>query len=361
MTSLTEDARGDLEYYMRQVRTALRGHRSIDPVEVERDVREHVDAELSSLPEPIDARSLRFVLERLGPPDTWLPAEDLPAWRRVLEGLRSGPEDWRLAYLSFGLSVLGPVLFLVGPVLWPLPLVLIVAGVLTARASLALLAAHNEAVGARRWLLHPPLVLGYLGLGIGLLAWPLPLVGGALTDDPAARARLAAAAANVPGMAMAAAAGAFGVWLLALGLALRRFGKAVRTVFWPFADGFDCRHATRLALTGLFILAVSGNRRLGPARAGPDRLKAGLCGGRVTARGPGVRASAIHLGLFDLHDLVRLDVLELGRGPVGPAHLHGVHLLLPSPGRNAGACRPGTDSSSRSGPAASACACPPSR
>jgi hypothetical protein len=179
MTSLTEDARGDLEYYMRQVRAALRGHRSVDPVEVERDVREHVDAELSELPEPIDARSLRFVLERLGAPDTWLPAE--------------------------------------------------------------------EAVGARRWLLHPPLVLGYLGLGIGLLAWPLPLVGGALTDDPALRARLAAAAANVPGMAMAAAAGAFGVWLVALGLVLRRFGKAVRVVFWPFAGGFDRRNATRLA------------------------------------------------------------------------------------------------------------------
>ena len=122
MTSLTDDARGDLEYYMRQVRAALRGHRSIDPVEVERDVREHVDAELSELPEPVDARSLSFVLERLGAPDTWLPGEDLPAWRRVLERLRSGPEDWRLAYLSFGLSVLGPVLFLVGPVLWPLPL-----------------------------------------------------------------------------------------------------------------------------------------------------------------------------------------------------------------------------------------------
>jgi hypothetical protein len=258
MTSLTEDARGDLEYYMRQVRAALRGHRSVDPVEVERDVREHVDAELSELPEPIDARSLRFVLERLGAPDTWLPAEDLPAWRRGLEGLRSGPEDWRLAYLSFGLSVLGPVLFLVGPVLWPLPLVLIVAGVLTARAALTLLAAHEEAVGARRWLLHPPLVLGYLGLGIGLLAWPLPLVGGALTDDPALRARLAAAAANVPGMAMAAAAGAFGVWLVALGLVLRRFGKAVRVVFWPFAGGFDRRNATRLALTGLLVLAVSG-------------------------------------------------------------------------------------------------------
>ena len=29
-------------------------------------------------------------------------------------------------------------------------------------------------------------------------------------------------------------------------------------VFWPFADGFERRHATRLALAGLLVLAVSG-------------------------------------------------------------------------------------------------------
>jgi hypothetical protein len=257
MTSLTEDARDDLDRYLRQVRTALRGHRSADPAEVERDVREHVDAELAGAPEPVDLASLRQVLDRLGAPGTWVAAEDRPAWRRVLDRLRSGPEDWRLAYLTFGGFLLGVLLFLAGPVLWPLPLVLLGASVLMARASLALMGEHGEAVGPRRWLLYPPLVLAYVAVAVGLAAWPLPLVGGALTDEPALRDRVAQVFSGSSYLTATSVAGAaLGAWLALLGVVLRRFPSIVQAGFWPFADWFDRRHALRLAFVGLFVLTV---------------------------------------------------------------------------------------------------------
>ncbi len=258
MTSLTEDARDDLDRYLRQVRTALRGHRSADAAEVERDVREHVDAALAGAPEPVGLASLRQVLDRLGAPGSWVAAEDRPAWRRVLERLRSGPEDWRLAYLTFGGFLLGVLLFLAGPLLWPLPLVLFGASVLMARASLALISEHGETVGPRRWLLYPPLVLVYAAVGVGLAAWPLPLVAGALTDEPALRGRVAQIFSGSPQLAATSVAGAaFGAWLALLGVVLRRFPSVVQVTFSPFADWFDRRHALRLAFVGLFALAVS--------------------------------------------------------------------------------------------------------
>jgi len=104
MATLSDDARGHLERYLSQVKLALRGHASVDASEVERDVRAHIDAELNGLPEPVDAARLRQVLDQLGTPHAWVPAEDLPAWRRVFSRIRSGPEDWRLAYLTFVLS-----------------------------------------------------------------------------------------------------------------------------------------------------------------------------------------------------------------------------------------------------------------
>ena len=53
-------------------------------------------------------------------------------------------------------------------------------------------------------------------------------------------------------------AAAAGAWWLGLGLALAGFGRAVRWVFWPFADWFDRRHGLRIALVGLVIAAVAG-------------------------------------------------------------------------------------------------------
>lgn len=52
---------------------------------------------------PIGATEVIGVLDRLGPPKRWLADEERPIWAA---GARSRPlasEDWRLAYLAFGL------------------------------------------------------------------------------------------------------------------------------------------------------------------------------------------------------------------------------------------------------------------
>lgn len=256
MVALSDDARNHLERYLRQVKAALRGHPSLDAAEVERDVRSHIDAELAGQPEPVDAGSLREVLDRLGTPRTWVPSEELPAWRRVLETLRSGPEDWRLAYLTFVLFILSPLLFM-NPTLWPLPLLAIVPSVLTARATLSLLAEHDEAVGARRWLIFPPLLVVYVPLAAILLAWPLPMTA-VMVEAPVYRDRvLAAFAGPLWLIASSLVLTVLGVWWIVLGLLLGRFNAAVRATFLPFADSFDRRHGWRIALTGLLLVLVS--------------------------------------------------------------------------------------------------------
>ncbi len=258
MVTLTQDAQGHLERYLKQVKAALRGHPSVDAGDIERDVLGHIDAELAGQPEPIGASSLLQVLDRLGTPDTWVPAEDLPAWRRVLSRLRTGPEDWRLAYLAFGLFIAGPVLFIGGPFLWPLEPFLMIASLLFARAALTLVAEHDEAVGARRWLIYPPLVAWYIASALLLFAWPVPMVG-AITGLPEIRERLVGLLpAPFWVVALSLASLTLGLWWMVLGLLLSRFIQAIHVLFWPFADWFDRRHATRLALTGLILVVTGG-------------------------------------------------------------------------------------------------------
>jgi hypothetical protein len=118
--------------------------------EVERDIRGHIEAELAESPTPITDARLRSVLDRLGSPSQWVPADELPLWHKLIVRLKFGPEDWRLAYLTFAL-------FLASLVLGPIGLVFFVASIPLARATLALLDQEDEPVGARRWLVYPPL------------------------------------------------------------------------------------------------------------------------------------------------------------------------------------------------------------
>ncbi len=90
---LTPEAQAYLERYLRKVRGALRGHRAVDADDVERDVICHVSAELGQPGDPVSTAQLRTVLERLGNPDQWISADELPLWRRVV--LRRGTERGR--------------------------------------------------------------------------------------------------------------------------------------------------------------------------------------------------------------------------------------------------------------------------
>lgn len=250
MLTLTNDAQSNLERYLRRVKAALQGHPSVDADEVERDIRGHIEAELADSPEPITAHHLGNVLERLGSPSQWVPVDELPMWRKVLVRLSSGPEDWRLAYVTFALFVAAPMVGPVGPVF-------LLASFPMARATLALLHEHDEPIGARRWLVYPPLVVAYVP--VALLLFFLPVGPVSATGDPSLRADLFG---WLPGpfwlgfsLLLALVAG---VWWTMLGLLLARFRQAVRFVFWPFADWFDRRHGMRVAAIGLTVAAIAG-------------------------------------------------------------------------------------------------------
>ncbi len=258
MATLTLEAQSQMARYLRQVRAALRGHRSIDPDDVERDVRGHIDAELVGCPEPIDEGELQRVLDRLGAPSQWAPADEQHPWWAAVDRLRDGPEEWRLAYLTLALAVLGVTLFIAGPVLWPLPLLMPIVAYFLGRATLELLEHHGEPIGARRWLIYPVLVPIALGFAALLLLWPLELTVGAIVETPAIRDWVARVIPG-PWWASTPAIGALalGLWWTCLGLIVRRVPGAVRATFRPLADEFERRHATRVALAGV-VLAVAG-------------------------------------------------------------------------------------------------------
>ncbi len=261
MTALpifTEDAQSDLERYLGRVNSALRPHPSVDADDVEREIRGHIEAELEGASAPVTAERLRGVLDRLGSPGDWVPTDELPAWRKLLLQLSSGREDWRLAYLTLGLFLGCPLLGSAAPLAF-------FASILIARAGAALIEERSEPVGARKWLLYPPLVFIYVALAIVAVILPPVLLGG-LAADPELPPELHATRDFLFGWlpapywlgATLLVTLAAGTWWLGLGLALARFRRAVRWVFWPFADWFERRHGLRIALVGLTTAVVSG-------------------------------------------------------------------------------------------------------
>lgn len=153
MSELTPEAKLRLEEYVTRVRATLRGSTADD---VEQSVREHVDVALAGVPGPIAAERLSTVLEQLGSPERWVSEDELPPWRRLLLRVSQRPEDWRLAYGSFAITLLMFITLPIGGIL------LLVPAFLLSRAAFEVLATRGEPVGARRWLLLPPIVIGLL-------------------------------------------------------------------------------------------------------------------------------------------------------------------------------------------------------
>jgi hypothetical protein len=258
MVALSQEARSHLERYLQQIRTALREHPSVDADEVERDVLGHIAAELSGQPEPIGETRLLHVLDRLGSPNEWLPLEQQTTWQRPFEAVRSGPGDWRLAILTFATFAAGPALFMGRVMLWPLPPILFVLSFVLARVTLALFTEHKEQVGPRRWLIYPPLVVWYGAFVVALVGGPALFAAVFASEDFTLRGWLLRWLGEPRWIGIVAAiASVLGVWWIVLGLLLSRFVAGTRAVFSPFVEWFDRRHAVRLALVGLFIVAVS--------------------------------------------------------------------------------------------------------
>lgn len=243
--SFTDPAREHLHRYLRQVRHSLAGASSVDADEVVRDVEAHIGEALEGAPQPVPLPDLEAVLARLGSPLQWVPEDELPLWRRIVTRLRSGPEDWRLAYLALGLLLLLP--------LFP-PVILL--SFLLARAALSLAEERGEAPGAQRWLLFPPLLLIDLPLLLALLAWPVPAVLVGLEEmRRAAEPGFSPAGFDFWIASLPWAAAALGLWWGLVGLLSAWRPGAFRAVFHPFLERLAPRHGGWLAAVGLLLLA----------------------------------------------------------------------------------------------------------
>lgn len=167
MKTLIDNAQNRLDNYLSQVKTSLQSCTSVDADEVRRDITEHIETELEDLTEPVSLEALEAVLTRLGSPTQWVPEEEISWWRKIILRLRTGPEDWRLAYIAFGLFVLA---FIVGNrTAFP---VFILASFCIARAALSVATEPDELRG-KKWLLYPSLIIVYLFPVFWLLAWPI--------------------------------------------------------------------------------------------------------------------------------------------------------------------------------------------
>ena len=304
MTAFTPDAEARLDEYLRHVHAALAAAPDVDPAEVEADVREHIDAEFAGRGRVVALAELEPVLARLGPPEGWAGGRPpglrdkvaggvriARGWlgraaRRVADALWHGPEDWRLAYLTFGL-------FAVGLVVLPLFPALLVVSYLLGRAARATARAHGADLGPRRWLVYPPLVVVSLPLLLMVLAVPVAAGIGAghfvsdgirvmrapQRDRPHVRTafdrqRLAAAEEDaafaarfidpipgpevakpaVAGVAVGVAAAA--VWYGLLGALAWAFPRAPGAVFAPLLSWVEARHGRRVVVACGMVLAV---------------------------------------------------------------------------------------------------------
>jgi hypothetical protein len=151
---------------MQQVKARLRGAKSLDANEIQRDIQEHIERELESEAEPVGCDAVTGVLERLGAPQQWVPDEELSWWRKIIVRMQSGPDDWRLAYICFALFAFG---FIALPfwVIFFLPLSCYVA-----RSALSVAGGPDE-LGEQKKLIYPPLVVFYTIVGLVVLLGPL--------------------------------------------------------------------------------------------------------------------------------------------------------------------------------------------
>lgn len=245
---MTVEARQRVEDYLGQVRASLWGCKTVDADDVARDVREHIEAALHDVPSPVGEADVRGVLARLGSPYQWVPVEELPWWRRFMLRLRTGTEDHRLVYLSFGLLVAGLAL----PVFIP---AMLIAAFVTARVALSL-AGGPVALRAYRWMLYPQLLLVYVPLTFVLLVLPSFLVVAGFEDN------IGSISARVAGMergaymahALIVGIAAGGAWWALLGAASFVFRRAMRGLYYPFASRWGWVQSAVTVLLGTALL-----------------------------------------------------------------------------------------------------------
>ena len=253
MIEMTAAARERLDNYLMRVRDELRGTRSVVADEVEQSVREHIEIALANAQTPVGATEVIGVIDRLGPPERWLADEDRPAWRRVIAKLRSGTDEWRLAYIAFGLFLASLVLLPVG-----VGALLIIPAMLVSRAVVELAKSRGESLGARAWLVYPSIaVVLMFATGLLIVGPPLPALAFAFDDD--GLEQLWDIPRSTPGQirfVFGLGAVLFGSWWIIAAAFCAAFLRPIRFVFAPLLDGLRRKHFAVLAGIGAVVAAA---------------------------------------------------------------------------------------------------------
>lgn len=258
MIEMTPAARERVDNYLQRMRSELRGTRSGVADEVEQSVREHIDIALASMQSPVGATEVIGVLDRLGAPERWLADEERPAWRRLLDKVRNAPEDWRLAYLAFGLFLASIVFLPAGGIL------LLIPAMFVSRAYVELARDRGEPLGARRWLVYPSIaVILAIATGALIIGPPLPLMALGLNDihgEDAFTQIFDVPQTNAGQFRFIAGMGGvlFGSWWILAAAFCAAFLRPIRFVFAPLLDGLRRKHFAVLALIGALVAAVGG-------------------------------------------------------------------------------------------------------
>lgn len=256
MIDMTPSARERLDSYLLRLRSELRGTRSGVADEVEQSVREHIEIALASAHAPVGATEVIAVLDRLGPPERWLADEERPAWRRVIAKLQSTPDDWRLAYLAFGLFLASIVFLPIGGFL------LLIPAMLVSRAYIEFARGRGEPLGPRRWLVYPSIaVVLMFATGLLIVGPPLPVMALGLQDvngEEGFEQIFDVPQSEVGQIRFLFGMGAvlFGSWWIIAAAFCAAFVRAIRYIFAPLLDGLRRKHFAVLALIGALVAAV---------------------------------------------------------------------------------------------------------
>lgn len=248
MMELTPDARRKFDEYLNRMRFSLHGQRAVSPAEVEQNVVEHVDAALAGAPAPVNHERLGEVLAQLGPPEQWMVEDERSAWRRAVDRFMTGPEDWRLAYLSLAMTFLMIVFLPVGGFL------LIFPGYLLSRAYFELLSDRGEPLGARKWLVLPPVAILMVLVGGTALLAPAGAIAAILSevgirefgwqwDSRMERMRIFSGMVGI----------ATGAWWIVLSGVFAMLMRPFRFLFQPLTANLRRGHAVVLTIAGVIV------------------------------------------------------------------------------------------------------------
>jgi hypothetical protein len=282
MIRLTPDAQIYLDEYLADIRSAVAGHASLSPDEIEQDVRDHVFAALEDVRGPVSASQLAAVLDRLGPPNEWvadeprsiwkyltdklkpvghravgqikaLPGDAYQAGRGIAARVRGISHDWRLAYVAFGLFAFGMIAF-------PLFPAFLIASYFAARAQVSLARERGEPLGARKWLVYPPMVIVSIVLLIVLALWPLAPAAGIVEQIPRKLRPEAAEIMHVSPRVVEQVAttymavGFISMWWCILSLIVLRFPNVPTALLPPFGAKFRRIDALLVLLLSATVL-----------------------------------------------------------------------------------------------------------